>query len=394
MRLPLAITLITLLLNCGVDAYIAQALRRLRARAAFRTLHLWSAAALTLTLVALACLPKREGSQAELSAIMWALFSYFSIYIPKLLFVICDSAGRLAGRLLHRRARGFTIAGCALAATAFATLWWGATINRFNIDVRRVTVDVADLPDAFDGFTIAQISDLHVGTFGSDTAFVSKLVDRVNRLKADLIVFTGDIVNRQTSELPPFTAPLSRLSAPHGVYSILGNHDYGDYYNWPSPAAKEQNMAELRKLQHDMGWRLLDNETATLHLQGDSIALIGVQNIGDPPFPVYGSLAQAYPTLNDSVTKILLTHNPAHWCDSIADSPHTNVALTLSGHTHAMQIELFGLSPAAFRYRTWGGLYNDSRGQRLYVNIGAGEVAIPARIGATPEITLITLRAK
>lgn len=142
-----------------------------------------------------------------------------------------------------------------------------------------------------------------------------------------------------------------------------------------------------------MGWRLLLNESETLKNKGDSIVIIGVENIGDPPFKCYGSLSKSYPAASDSIVKILLSHNPAHWVDSIADNPGNNIALTLSGHTHAMQIELFGLSPATFKYKTWGGLYHDTSGQRkLYVNIGSGTVGLPMRFGATPEITLITLR--
>lgn len=272
-------------------------------------------------------------------------------------------------------------------------MWWGATINRFHIDVNRVEVHVDGLPEEFEGITIAQFSDLHTGTFGTDTTFVGKLVDRINSLHPDIIVFTGDIVNRSSDEMRPFTTVLNRLHAPEGVYAILGNHDYGDYHNWPSAESKQANMNELYCLYSLTSMKLLRNETTWLHRGNDSIALIGVENIGDPPFTIYGSLTQAYPNLQDSNAKILLTHNPQHWVDSISSDPKANVALTLSGHTHAMQIEVAGISPAALRYQTWGGLYNAPDGHRhLYVNIGTGTVGIPMRLGATPEITLITLR--
>jgi predicted MPP superfamily phosphohydrolase len=177
-----------------------------------------------------------------------------------------------------------------------------------------------------------------------------------------------------------------------GVYAILGNHDYGDYGVWDSPQAKANNMNELYNCYAKTGIQLLLNETTWLHRGNDSIALIGVENIGDPPFKIYGSLPKAYPALADNNTKILLTHNPQHWVDSIKGHNDMNIALTLAGHTHAMQIEIAGISPAAWRYETWGGLYADTNKRQLYVNIGAGAVGFPMRLGATPEITLFTLR--
>ena len=165
---------------------------------------------------------------------------------------------------------------------------------------------------------------------------------------------------------------------------------------WPSPEAKVADRRHLVELQEGMGWKMLNNATAVIHRGADSIAIVGVENIGDPPFPVYGDLDKAYPgDLADPVFKILMSHNPAHWTADIADAPDKNIPLTLSGHTHAMQMEVLGVSPAALRYSTWGGMYSDADGSHsLYVNIGIGEVGIPARIGATPEITLFTLSKK
>ncbi|MDE6135202.1 MAG: metallophosphoesterase, partial [Muribaculaceae bacterium] len=359
----------------------------------WRPFSLWSSVALALVLVVLVCLPKRDGSDSDLIGIMWTLYAYFSIYIAKYLFVIVDLIGKLPCLFGRGRIRACGLCGIVVATAAFALMWWGALVNRFNIDVRRVDVDVPGLPASMDGFTVAQISDLHVGTYGTDTAFVAKLVRRVNALHPDLIVFTGDIVNRRSTELEPFVATLGRLSAPEGVLSVLGNHDYGDYYDWPSAAARQADRRHLHELEKSMGWNLLNNATAAITRPDGTLAVIGVENIGDPPFPVYGDLDNAYPgDLADSVPKILLSHNPAHWDADIKDSPDKNIALTLSGHTHAMQISAGGLSPAVFRYPLWGGMYTDQDGHSLYVNIGVGEVGIPARIGATPEITLFTLR--
>lgn len=393
MRLPLIPLFVALLINIVVDTYIYMALRR-RLRSVWPSkVQLWSAVALFVMIVVVICYPKRNCSNEMLRAMMWMLYTYIAFYLPKYLFVIIDLVARIPQLFRHRRLGWLSATGAVAAVVLFGTLWWGALINRFNIDVKEVTVEIEGLPDGFDGYTIAQFSDMHVGTFGNDTAFVSRFVDSINSLNPDLIVFTGDIVNSKTEELLPHVKPFSRLKAPGGVYSILGNHDYGDYSEWPSAEAKSANLNLLKKLQEDMGWRLLLNETAILRQDSDSIALIGVENIGDPPFKVYGSLTRAYPDLSDGTTKILLTHNPAHWTDSIAGHRSVRVPLSLSGHTHAMQVEVLGWSPAAYRYPTWGGLYSDSeKKHQLYVNIGGGTVGFPARVGATPEITLITLK--
>ena len=397
MRIPLIIAIIALALNIGIDAYIARSIRRVfgKARRAVKA-HIIISVVAAAALAFLICLPKKEVSQAGLTVIMWALFGYLSIYAAKLTFIVCDSAGLLVRAILRRRNRAAVAAvvGCIAALSVFIVLWWGALVTRYDIEVKPVSVAVSGLPDTFDGYTIAQISDLHVGSYGTDTTYVSRLVDSINALQPDIIVFTGDIVNRTTAELHPFVAPMSRLQAPDGVLSILGNHDYGDYYEWDSPQAKTDNMRLMHQLQQQMRWHLLDNETIMLHRGTDSLAVIGVQNVGDPPFPIYGSLSKAYPAISDAAVKVLLSHNPVHWTDSIANRPEVNVALTLSGHTHAMQIACGRFSPAALRYKTWGGLYTDSLGRALYVNIGIGEVAFPARVGATPEITLITLHKK
>lgn len=394
MRFPLLVALVLVAVNFLVDLYIYCALHSYCKKPLWRRVHLWSAVALFVAVVVTIALPKRGGSDATLQAVMWMLYAYLSVYIPKYIFVIFDVLSRLPFLWRSKRWAWMSWTGLWLGVAACIAMWWGAIFDRYRIDVNSEQVEIAGLPQGLDGLTIAQISDLHVGTFGHDTAFVSRLVDHVNSLHPDVIVFTGDIVNRRSEELAPFMAPLSRLNAPMGVYSILGNHDYGDYSSWPSKEAKDKNLADLKQMQGDMGWKMLNNSSEWLRMRGDSMALIGVENIGDPPFAVYGSLSKAYPTIGDSHAKVLLTHNPAHWDMEIAGKQNSNIALTLSGHTHAMQVEVLGWSPAVFRYKNWGGMYADSLGQKLYVNIGAGEVGFPARIGAEPEITLFTLKSK
>ncbi len=394
MRFPLIMTVIILLIGLVTDLLVYKSICRVGARPIWRKLYALTSILFALFWIVLICLPKRSGSDGSFERLMWCIYAYAAFYIPKYIYVNFDLIAGLP-RLWHgRRLCWLTGVGFGIALVVMSGMWWGALVERYIINVERVDVMVDNLPEAFDGMTIAQISDLHVGTFGRDTVFVSNLVDEVNALKPDLIVFTGDIVNRHTSELEPFVGALSKLKSRNGVVSVLGNHDYGDYVDWPSDAAKAENFAHLVSLNRLMGWRLLNNESVAIDREGDSLIVIGVENVGDPPFRTYGDLKAAYPALSDSLPKVLLSHNPAHWERDICSNDSINIALTLSGHTHAMQIKLFGWSPAAMRYRYWGGLYDDGGKHSLYVNIGSGEVAIPARIGATPEVTLLTLKTR
>ncbi|MDE5978603.1 MAG: metallophosphoesterase [Muribaculaceae bacterium] len=396
MRVSIFLLLTLLVINLAIDWYIyRQVTHRCKRPVIWGRAEMWSAILFSLLLIAGIIIPAREGSNNVLLAKMWLIFTYGSVYIPKAIGVIFDLVASVPRLFGHRRIKPVTVAGIILAVILFGAIWWGAAINRFAIDNREVEIEMTDLPESFDGYRIAQFSDLHTGTYGNDTTYVSRLVDNINSLDADLIVFTGDIVNRRSEEIGPFINVIRRLHAPDGVIAILGNHDYGDYMTWPSEDAKRNNMQTLHDAYDNAGIRLLLNETEWIRRGNDSIAIIGVENIGDPPFPVYGSLTKAYPTPDDATTKILLSHNPAHWVDSISGNDDVRIQLTLSGHTHAMQIEMFGLSPAALRYKTWGGLYADPHERhQLYVNIGAGTVGLPMRLGATPEVTLLTLRRR
>lgn len=405
MRLPALAIILLFVFSILIDWAIWAQIRR-TARRGSRWPAVYAAGSLLCWafLVVTISLPRRDAGEGILT-VMWMLYSYLTVYAAKLMIALCAVLGRL-GQIGRRRKWNAALwVGCPAAAIVFAAMWWGVAVTRHNIEVVPVTVTSPKLPQAFDGYRIAQISDLHVGTWGTDTTFIARLVDRVNSLQPDLIVFTGDIVNRQTSELQPFLATLSRLKASDGVLSVLGNHDYGDYVDWQTPADREANNRLLVRQQGQMGWHMLNNDHTFLLRGNDSIAVIGVENWGEPPFHQYGRLEDAYPapcdplgSLNDNRYKILLTHNPEHWNRQVSHA--TNIDLSLSGHTHAMQMEIklgsWRWSPSALRYEQWGGLYErlNDRGEptSLYVNIGAGEVAMPYRIGAIPEITLITLR--
>lgn len=393
MRLPWLILSIAILINMVVDCYIYCVIKKRSKSRLFLRVHLYSAIFFICYIIVGVSLPRRSGSDAALLNIMWIIYSYLAMYLPKWFFFAIDLVASIPCLWRGVRLRVLSWIGIVLAVIVCGLMWWGAIFNRYNINVEEIEMKIAGLPDAFDGYRLVQISDLHVGSYETDTTFVADVVDAINRQKADAIVFTGDIVNRRTSELTPFLETLSQLKAIDGVYSILGNHDYGEYNNWKSQQDKDENLSKLKLYQKKMGWTLLLNETTKIYRENDSIALIGVENWGDPPFSVYGDLHKSYSTLNDSVTKILLTHNPVHWTAEVADNDSVNIVLTLSGHTHAMQLSLCGISPSAWRYDTWGGRYDDKSGRHiLYVNVGIGTVGIPTRIGATPEISVFTLR--
>lgn len=335
--------------------------------------------------------PKKDIGNDSLVVIMWMLFSVLSIYVAKLLFLlfslICS---------IFVKSKNCLIAPCIIALSSLGLLLYSSAVTPYQINVSNIDIEFDNLPKAFDNYKIVQFSDLHLGSYISGSTFIDELVDSINAQNANITVFTGDIVNRQSNEMTVYTECLKKLCSPDGVFSVLGNHDYGDYMHWESEVMKKLDVESLVSMQQRMNWTILNNSHTIIRNGNDSIALIGVENWGDPPFKMYADLSSSYPNLNDSTFKILLSHNPAHWDAEIIDK--TNIALTLSGHTHAMQcaFNIFGkyISPAVFRYSRWSGLYTNQEKQYLYVNSGIGEVAIPARIGVKPEITVITLHCK
>ncbi|HSK12473.1 MAG TPA: metallophosphoesterase [Phnomibacter sp.] len=282
--------------------------------------------------------------------------------------------------------------GLGVGGTIFSTLLYGFK-NQYNYQVRELSLAFPHLPSAFRGLRIIHISDIHSGSFMNKDE-VLRGIRTINDLKPDLILFTGDLVNDRASEMAPYMDVFSQLSAPMGVYSVLGNHDYGDYIGWESPDAKVENLEKLKTVHASLGWKLLLDESVSLQKGGDSIGLIGVQNIsGKARFHSYGDLAKAYRDTADAPFKILMSHDPSHW-DAEVKKQYPDIDLTLSGHTHGMQfgVELpwFKWSPVQWVYRQWAGLYEDA-GQKLYVNRGFGFIGYPGRVGILPEITLIEL---
>lgn len=280
----------------------------------------------------------------------------------------------------------------ALPAT---TLGFGIIAGAHDYRIRKKTITFPNLPHAFDGIRIAQLSDIHTGSFFDKTA-VRGGIDMLLDEKPDIIFFTGDLVNNEAKEIKDYAGILSKVSAPLGVYSTLGNHDYGDYRSWPSEKAKKKNLFDLIEAHKKLGWDIMLNENRRIKVSGEEIALIGVENWGAGRFSKYGDLKKSYLGTEDLPFKILLSHDPSHW-DAQIRPDFKDIDLTFSGHTHGFQfgIEIgdFKWSPSQYLYKQWADLYREGQ-QYLYVNRGFGYIGYPGRVGILPEITIIELKNK
>ena len=300
-----------------------------------------------------------------------------------------------APRIPSRRKFVSTL-GWGLAAIPFASILYSIFKGKYNYKVWKYTLYFDNLPKAFDGYRITQISDIHCGSFDNYEK-IRYGVDLINSQKSDVILFTGDLVNNLANEVHNWKSLFATLQAPDGVFSIMGNHDYGDYSSWETPEAKQQNLEHLFQLQKQMGWQLLLNEHCYLERDGEKIALIGVENWGHGRFSKYGDLNRAMEGINTEDFKILMSHDPTHWQEVVLPE-NKDIQLTLSGHTHGMQcgIEIPGWlkwSPSQYIYKYWGGMYEEC-GKYLNVNRGFGYHAFPGRLGVWPEITVIELKTK
>lgn len=317
------------------------------------------------------------------------LILFLCICVPKAIFVCCILVFKALARKIHRSFHEIMLA-MFISMAAMGYLIYGATEGKQHFQVVEASIYSKDIPEAFHGYRIVQIADIHVGSWMGNTKPLQKAVRMINDLKPDLIVFTGDLVNNLATELDEFIPVLSQLKAKHGVYSVLGNHDYSTYIRWNSLEEQAKNFTSLKDKQAQMGWKMLNNSHIKLYQGTDSIALIGVENSGRPPFPDYARLTEAM-TGTEGMFQILLSHDPSHWQREVL--PSTDIQLTLSGHTHDMQTRIFGFSPSALVYPEHSGLYQEGN-QMLYVNTGLGHLMYPMRLGAWPEITLLTLKNK
>jgi predicted MPP superfamily phosphohydrolase len=282
-----------------------------------------------------------------------------------------------------------------LAAFPFFGFFYAMFRGKYDYRVHRQTIFYDDLPEAFDGFTITQLSDIHAGSF-DNVAAMQKGIDLAQAQKSDLFVFTGDLVNNAAWEIEKYISNFSQLRSPYGQFSILGNHDYGDYIEWGSEAEKEANLNKLKQHHKDLGYRLLLNENVELEKNGQKISLIGVQNWGQG-FKQVGDLNKALQGVDPNAFKILLSHDPTHWQEQVRHNDTDNIHLTLSGHTHGAQfgVEVDGIrwSPVQYRYPDWAGLAQE-KNRYLYINRGFGFLAFSGRLGIWPEITVLTLKRK
>ena len=341
------------------------------------------------------------------------LLGFFLMAFAKVLFlpfILADDVRRIFIRLKRKnkpdpitqpgpdaipRSEFLMKAGLLAGSIPLATLTYGTIRGVYDYRVKHRTLYLPNLPKAFDGIKLGQISDIHSGSFYNKKAVLGG-VEMLLKEKPDFIFFTGDLVNRRTSEMSGYQDIFSKVKAPLGVYSSLGNHDYGDYYDWPDEAAKQKNMADLITTHKNMGWELLLNTNRRLKVDGEEIGILGVENWGTiARFPRRGRLDLATKDTDDLPVKLLLSHDPSHWRAQVL--PHyPQIDVMFAGHTHGMQFgirtEHFQWSPVQYIYKEWAGLYHEGS-QQLYVNVGYGFLGYPGRLGILPEITIFELKA-
>ena len=342
------------------------------------------------------------------------IFGFFlALFIPKLLLIIFmfgEDVFRVFAGLFSKlgivsdgsdfhipsRRKFISTIALGIAAIPFTSLLYGMYQGKYNYKVLKYTLEFDDLPEGFDGYTITQISDIHSGSF-TNAEKIKYAVDLVNEQKSDVVLFTGDLVNNVVEEMDAWKSMFSTIKANDGVFSVLGNHDYGDYVSWESGEAKEKNLVSLKKLQKEMGWNLLLNEHHFVERDSERIAIVGVENWGENGFKKVGDLDLACNGVSNDDFKILMSHDPSHWKAQVKNDAR-NFQLTLSGHTHGMQfgIEIPGWikwSPVKYQYEHWAGIYEEF-GRYLNVNRGFGYLGYPGRIGIWPEISVIELKRR
>jgi predicted MPP superfamily phosphohydrolase len=353
---------------------------------------------------------KFDRSVGQTQMTMLTLGLLLLVLIPKLIvtfFMILEDSVRLflgarnyfanydkEATFLPERRRFVSQVALGIAAIPFLSLIYGMTIGKYNFKVLKQTLFFPDLPDAFDGFTITQISDIHSGSFDNRDK-INYAIDLINEQNSDLLLFTGDIVNTHATEMHPWIETFNKIrSHEFGKFSILGNHDYGEYIDWKSTEAKDKNFSDIKDLHRQINFKLMLNENTKIKKGTAEIAIVGVENWG-VKFKKAGNLNKASENLAKEDFKILMSHDPSHWDAEIKDHPK-HFHLTLSGHTHGLQfgIEIPGFfkwSPVEYVYKQWAGLY-ENLGRYIYVNRGLGFHAYPGRVGIMPEITVIELK--
>jgi len=345
--------------------------------------------------------PKSYAFGFLLAMLTFQIITIVFLFSEDLFRIISGSYQKIFGTAkefsLPERRRFLSLIAMGIAALPFGALLYGMYRGKYNFKVLKYEMAFDDLPEAFDGYQITQISDVHSGSFDNRKK-IAYAIDLINKQQSDTILFTGDMVNNLASEMEPWKELFSKLEAKDGMYSILGNHDYGDYFDWnKNIELKAENLESLKRIQKEIGFDLLLNESRYLKKGNDQIALVGVENWGRGGFKKAGDLKKAVSDIRKDDFKILLSHDPSHWEDVVIHDDY-HYHLTLSGHTHGMQfgIEIpgwFKWSPVKWRYKYWAGIYEEM-GQFINVNRGFGFLGYPGRVGIWPEITVITLKKK
>jgi predicted MPP superfamily phosphohydrolase len=410
----LVAALLTVLLLLVLDVYLYQPVRvvtshqQTAVKLALRGAY-WMVSFILLAVVVVfyAAGPNYWGITAR----NWMMTALVMVYLSKIIggvVVLIDDVQRFARKIAAGIRRKDTPAGngkkiprseflskaaVLTAAVPFGTMAFGILSGAHDYRIRRATIYLPNLPKAFDGIRIGQISDIHSGSFFNKTA-VKGGVEMMLNEHPDVLFFTGDLVNNQTDEVKEYLPIFSKLKAPLGVFSVTGNHDYGNYRSWPSRAAKKKNFEDLLEAHRIMGFDLLMNENRFIEADGERLAVIGVENWGTGRFPRYGDLAKAYSGAQEAAVKLLLSHDPSHW-DAQVRIDYPDIDIMFAGHTHGFQ---FGIewgdirwSPSQYVYEQWAGLYRKGS-QYLYVNRGFGFIGYPGRIGIPPELTIIELK--
>lgn len=401
--------LIPLALLLAIDVYAYQAFRTIWGNTPLTGYIYWGIH-IVLYLASFSLLFMRADIPTPLLTLFGSIM--MAIYLPKLLIIVvlmvedlsrlfrwmyeqfagtAPPSGDPAGHI--SRSRFLSQIGVFAAGIPFAGMLYGILKGKYDYQVRRVQVPIENLPDSFNGLTITQISDIHTGSF-EDKDAVQRGIDLINEQASDLIFFTGDLINTYIDEVDGFEEMYAQLRAKEGVFSILGNHDYGDYASWPNPEAKHEHFERVLDTHKAFGWRLLKNENHLLQRGEDSLAIIGTENWSSHlRFPKYGKINEAVKGTEGAAVKLLLSHDPSHWDGQILEN-HPDIDVMFSGHTHGFQfgIEIPGFrwSPVQYLYKQWGGLYQQGK-QFLYVNRGFGFLGFSGRLGMRPEITVMEL---
>ena len=415
MRSPIGVFIFVLVMLI-LDSYIFQAIKTVSQSASPKTKSIvyiiyWTITVLAVTGFLVFALTDQQLLPRKLRSYLFALvIGLFLAKIVTVIFLLIDDIRRvaqwIAGKLFYNNTEGEGMNEGGISRSVFLS-WFGLAVggglfgsfiygfsNKYKYQVRRVQLAFENLPQGFKGMKILQISDIHCGSFTNKKAVVHG-VREILKEKADLILFTGDLVNDKATEMDDYLDVFNQLKAPLGVYSTLGNHDYGDYVKWPvNGISKAQNLINLKEVHSSLGWRLLMNEHVVLEKNGDQIALLGIENwSAKSNFPKHGRMDLAHSGTEKYPFKILMSHDPSHWEAEIKPK-YGDIDLMFSGHTHGMQfgIEIPGFqwSPVQYVYKHWAGLYEDVK-QKLYVNRGFGFIGYPGRVGILPEITVIEL---